>query len=174
MKKALTVLITISVLVLLPGLIFAQLTEGTTLQAVMLDRDNGGRLDHTGWQSNFAEKRLHLIFYINPMDKKLYQPFFDRLKAEQLLATDVSLTAIVNLKASWIPSSIVISHVEKKQEPGILYLLDRSRFVRKQWALDADNCAIAVDQTGKVLFYRTGKLSGEDSERLVKLLTNGR
>jgi len=160
-------------LLLAPGFIFAELPIGEKPSALVIDGDNGGRLDGTAWSSEELMGNITTIMYVDPDEKDLNAHVEDALKALNLPVGALKSVAVINLAASWKPNWAIESILEGKQEkfPNTVYVKDLKGTLVKNWGLLDDSYdVLLIDREGKVLFSKDGELSAEDVKKLTSLV----
>lgn len=121
-------------------------------------------------------EKVVLIFYADPDSPTANEDFINQIKQWKFNLEDFKAYGIVNLKDSKYPNGIVrfmIRMIRKrsKREAGALILTDPLRTVVSEWNTGDCNNSIGVlllDNTGKVLFWKAGELTQEESDFVIQ------
>ena len=149
------------------------LEVGSALPSVTLQDDNGGKLDGTPFNSDTLRGKVYVIFYVDPDEKDLNNPFSDALDAEKFDASKYESVAIINMDATWLPNSAIESSLEDKQKkyPDVLYVKDFKKVLVKKWGIGDDNSDIViVDKNGTVLYVHAGLLDDTQIKSAISLI----
>lgn len=139
----------------------AALEIGAPLPSVTLEGDRGGSVDGRAWESESLKGKVRVIFYVDPDEKDLNNPFSEALKAEAFDRSRFGSVAIINMAATWMPDFALDIALKKKQEnyPDTAYVRDRGRYILKQWQIADDTSDIIItDRDGKVLYLYEGRI----------------
>jgi len=159
-------------LVLMMGQCMA-LELGKVPSKVVIDGNNGGKIDGTAWNSSMLKGKLYTVFYVDPDKRDLNNAFADALKAKKFDRNKVNSVAIINLKATWLPNAILEAKLEEKQKkyPHTIYVKDKKKILVKEWSLADDNSDILIfDKKGKLIYKKFGKISAEEIPAVLKLI----
>ncbi|MGH1468184.1 MAG: YtfJ family protein [Bdellovibrionales bacterium] len=134
---------------------------------------DSGNLNGDDWDSSLMKGKAYILFYVSPKKKDLNNDASDKLKEQKFDGDVFGSVAVIDLKSSWIPNSLITRAIKKKQAkyPRTIYLKDKKRFLHE--SLDfkpSGNDIFAFDKEGKEIFRQAGKLSEEDTQRLIDLL----
>ena len=146
---------------------------GSTLPAVTLQDDSGGKLGGTSFSSETLRGKINVIFYVDPDEKDLNNPLSDALKAEGFDRSKFASIAIINMDATWLPNFAIQSSLEEKQEkfPNTLYVKDLQKVLVEQWNIADNNSDIIVlDKNGIVLYLHEGQLDDAQIQAVVSLI----
>ena len=149
------------------------LDNGTKPISVTLSGEEGGRLDGTSWTSDEMKGKLHILFYVDPDEKDLNNEFADALKKEEFPIGKFKSVAIINMDATWAPNFAIASGLKKKQEqhPKTLYIKDMKKKMVKAWGLGDDTSVVVLfDSEGSVLFHKDGKLTADETQKVITLI----
>jgi predicted transcriptional regulator len=163
------------VLLLLSGVCRAELPINKKPPLLELKDACGGRLDGTLWSSAEIKDKVYAVYYIDPDEADLNEPLFTKLKAQQFPKGTVQAVAIINMKATWLPKSILNMLLKRKQKkyPQTIYVNDYCRKGVAKWNFaDHSNDALFFDHTGTVLFSKDGKLTDKEIEQVVDIIWN--
>jgi hypothetical protein len=72
-----------------------------------------------------------------------------------------------------MPNFLINSSLKEKQEkyPRTLYLRDYKKVLVQEWKLTDDSSdVLAFDKAGKVIFRKDGKLTPEETQKLIKAI----
>ena len=141
---------------------------------VVLSGDNGGLVkDGSEWNSAMLKDKVLVMFYVDPDEKDLNEPFADALKAKKFDREKFGSVAVINMAASWKPNFAIQMALEAKQKkfPHTLYVKDMKSLIVKEWDVADDNSDILIfSKTGELLFYKYGKLDQTEIEQAIKTI----
>ena len=167
------VLAVLFVVSLVPATVWAGAELGQVPQKVELKDNLGGRLDGKPWSSDELKGKVHMLFYVDPDEKDTNNETSDAVHKEQFPAEKFQSIAIINMAATFMPNFLINSSLKEKQEkyPRTLYLRDYKKVLVQEWKLTDDSSDIvAFDKSGKILFRKDGKLTPEETQKLVKVI----
>jgi uncharacterized protein len=162
-------------LALLLTLNLSALTLGETPKNVTISGDDGGYVeDGSMWDSSTIKDKVYVMFYVDPDEKDVNEHYSDKLKEKNYSKKgDFGSIAVINLAATWKPNFIIEKILKSKQEkfPNTIYVKDKNRVLVNEWGVgdDASNIIIFA-QDGRVLFYKSGRMSDEDMEKSFKII----
>lgn len=165
MRQLLTLLIT--------GVTLFALDVGSPLPSVILQDDEGGRIDGTAFDSDILRDKVHVVFYVDPDEKDLNSALSDALKAEAFDRSKYGSVAIINMDATWLPNMAIESSLEKKQKKFLdtIYVKDLKKVLVKRWEIaDDDSDIIILDKSGKVIYLHEGRLDETQIETAISLI----
>jgi hypothetical protein len=160
---------------LLTTMSLSALTVGETPKNVTISTENGGNVaDNTPWNSSTIKDKVFVMFYVDPDEKDVNEHYSKALKAKNYRANkNFASIAIVNMAATWKPNFVIEKILASKQKefPKTTYVKDKASVLVKEWDLadDASN-VIIFDKTGKVLFYKNGAMSDEDTQKSFEII----
>jgi len=140
---------------------------------VLLSGENGGKVDGTNWSSSMLKEKVHILFYVDPDERKLNEPLTQALKDRHFDRSKYASVAMINLAASWLPNAILESKLKAKQKefPDTIYVKDKKKVLVKKWQLADDNSDILVfDKKGKLIYKKFGKLSPVEIQKVLTLI----
>ncbi len=140
---------------------------------IVLDGDNGGRTDGSAWNSSMLKGKVHIVFYVDPDERKLNEPLTQALKKRHFNRKKYASVAMINLAATWLPNAVLESKLEAKQKefPDTIYVKDKKKVLVNKWNLADDNSDILIfDKSGKLIYKKFGKLSGKEITDVIKLI----
>jgi len=146
---------------------------GQVPPSVVLSGENGGKVDGTDWRSSILKEKVHIMFYVDPDERKLNEPLTQALKKRHFDRNKYASVAMINLAASWLPNTILESKLKAKQKefPDTIYAKDKKKVLVKKWQLADDNSDILVfDKNGKLIYKKFGKLSPEEIQKVLALI----
>ncbi len=149
------------------------LEVGSTIPTTTLEGEHGGTLDGSVFNSDTLRDKIHVIFYVDPDEKDLNNPFSDALKAQEFDRSKFASIAIINMDATWLPNFAIASSLEEKQKkfPNTLYVKDLQKVLVEEWSLADDNSDIIVlDQSGRVLYVYEGQLDEKEISTVITLI----
>lgn len=153
--------------------VFGQLKTGAAPAVVDLKGDAGGRLNGTPWSSTELTGKVYTLMYVDPDEKGLNEHVEQALKKENFPRDKYGSVAVINMGATWKPNFAIKMILDGKQKefPNTIYVMDKDKALVKKWkAADDSYHVITFDQTGKVIFEKSGKLSDDDVKRLIKAI----
>lgn len=141
---------------------------------VIIEKENGGYAkDSTPWNSSSIKDKVYVLFYIDPDERTVNEPFSDMLKKKQYNKENYGEIAIVNLAATWKPNLVIEKLLKSKQKefPDTIYVKDKKSVLVNEWNL-ADNASniLIFSKDSKLLFYKSGKMSESDIQKAFKLI----
>jgi predicted transcriptional regulator len=147
---------------------------GEVPQKVVLSGDNGGTHDGKVWSSDMLVGKVHTVLYMDPDEREKAMPFLDELNRRNFDKKKYATVAIVNLAATWMPNAVLEAMLNKKEKElnNTEFIFDKTKYVLKKWKLkdDASNVLI-FDAKEKLLYQKSGKLSSEDVEKIMKTIS---
>jgi hypothetical protein len=149
------------------------LQTGEALPTLTLDKDEGGNVDGGPFSSETLTDKVHVIFYVDPDEKDLNNPFSDALKAEDFDRSRFASVAIINMDATWLPNIALDAALKEKQEqfPDTLYVKDLNKKGVDVWNVADDNSDIIItDKAGKVLYVYEGQVPAKEFGTLITLI----
>lgn len=164
--------------ILLLGVFFAlnlsAITVGEVPKKVVIDGENGGAVKgDVAWDSSSIKEKVYILFYIDPDEKDTNEHFSKKLKAKKYDTQNYGSIAIVNLAATWKPNFVIESILAKKQKEytNTIYVKDKNSVLVNEWEI-ADNASdiLLFSKEGKLLFYKSGRLSDGDIETVFRLI----
>jgi len=160
---------------LLASLSLNAATIGEKPTTAIIEGDNGGLvLDGSAWSSETLKDSVYVMFYVDPDEKDVNEHYSVALKTKHYREKGkFQSVAIINLAATWKPNFVIEKVLKTKQEefPKTLYVKDRNSVLVKEWGLEDDASNILIfDKTGKLLFYKSGKMQEEDMKKSFKII----
>lgn len=158
---------------MLSGELKAEIITGQALPLIDLSGDLGGRVDGSPWSSNELRGKVQLVFYVDPDEKRMNEPLEQALKKEDFPKDKLQSTAVINMDATWLPNGAIAFELGRKQKEfsHVVYVKDLKKSLVKLWGIGDDTYDVLVlDQEGKVLFYKAGKISEAESAKLIELI----
>jgi len=160
---------------LLTTLSLSALTLGEIPKTVTIEGDNGGNVaDNSAWNSSTIKDKVYVMFYVDPDEKGVNEHFSAALKTKEYSKKgDFGSIAIINLAATWKPNFVIEKILKSKQEefPDTIYVKDKASVLVNEWELGDDASNILLfDKNGKTLFYKSGKMSDEDMQKIFNLI----
>jgi uncharacterized protein len=149
------------------------LQTGQPLPSLTLGAAEGGTTEGAAFSSDTLKNRVYVIFYVDPDEKDLNNPFSDALKAEGFDRSRFASVAIINMDATWLPNFALESALKKKQKefPHTLYVKDLHKKGIKTWQIADDNSdIIIIDKEGKVLYLHEGKVPESSFATIITLI----
>ena len=146
---------------------------GKVPNSIVLDGDNGGKTNGVAWSSKMLKGKVHILFYVDPDERKLNEPLTKALKKRHFDRKKYASVAMINLAATWLPNAVLESKLEAKQKefPDTIYVKDKKKVLVKKWKLADDNSDILIfDKSGKLIYKKFGKLSTKEITDVIKLI----
>jgi YtfJ family uncharacterized protein len=137
---------------------------------------NGDKISYASWSTAQLPGKVRTVQHLagRSSAKELNEALISALKAAEFPHETYQTTTIVNVNdAVFGTSSIVTMMAEggKKEFPHSSVVIDAKGTVLKAWGLQKESSAIAVlDEAGKVLFFKEGKLSGDEINEVIQLI----
>jgi predicted transcriptional regulator len=157
----------------LPLTALAAPTVGQPLPPVTLSDKDGGRVDGAAWSSDEIKGKVYVMFYVDPDEKDLNDHVTKALKEEAFPHDKYGSIAVINMAATGLPNFLINRSLKSKQKefPDTIYLKDMRKVLVKKWGIEDDNNdVLAFAPDGKLVFYRAGKLSGNDIQELIQTI----
>jgi predicted transcriptional regulator len=162
------------VLGLLVSIVFVwALKVGEVPPPVTISGDAGGKVSGGAWHSDEMKGKVAVLFYVDPDEKDLNEPFAQRLKEKHYKRKKVVSTAVVNMAATWKPNMIIEALLKRKQKkfPRAIYVKDKKKVLVEKWGLEDDSYDVLIfDRKGKVLYGKSGKMSPSEIEKAVFII----
>lgn len=151
------------------------LNVGKIPKEITLSGDNGGMVaDGSAWDSKSIKDKVYVMFYVDPDEKDVNEDFSQALKKKEYHKKgNYGTIAIINLAATWKPNFIIEKILKSKQKefPTTIYVKDKNSVLVKKWKVADDNSDILIfDKTGKLIFYKAGKMKDTDMQKAFKLI----
>lgn len=143
------------------------------LKKVVLEKEDGGRIDGTPWSSEELKGRVFVIFYVDPDERDLNEHVADLIKNENFSTDKMTSVGIINMAATWLPNFVIAGLLKQKQKkyPHAIYVKDFKKVLVKEWDLKDDSSNIIVfDKKGQVLIKVMGKASSEEADKILSLI----
>ncbi|BAF69621.1 YtfJ family protein [Nitratiruptor sp. SB155-2] len=146
---------------------------GTIPKRVVLEKDKGGTIDGSPFDTASMKGKVYLVIYSDPDKRDLNEPFFEKVKAKNFDRNRYTSIAIINMAATWIPNFLLNAILKAKQKkyPYTVYVKDNKKVLVHAWQLpDNDQVVMIFDQNGRVQYIGHGKLSQKEQERALHIL----
>ncbi len=146
---------------------------GKVPSSVILEGDNGSKTDGSTWNSTMLKGKVHILFYVDPDERKLNEPLIQALKKRHFDREKYASVAMINLAATWLPNAILESKLKAKQKefPDTIYVKDKKKVLVNKWGLSDNNSDILVfDKKGKLIYKKFGKLTDEEITSVLALI----
>ncbi len=140
---------------------------------VVLSGKEGAKVDGSVWQSDTLKGKVHILFYVDPDERKKNDALSQALKKRHFDRNKFASVAVINLAATWMPNIVLESLLKKKQKqfPDTVYVKDRQKVLVKKWQLADDNSDIIIfDKAGRVIYKKFGKLSKAEITKVLELI----
>ena len=165
----------LALVALLATLNLSALSLGKVQKEVTISGDNGGMVaDGSEWNSKSIKDKVYVMFYVDPDEKDVNEHFSQALKKKNYREKgDFGTIAIINLAATWKPNFVIEKILKGKQKefPTTIYVKDKNSVLVKEWEVADDSSDILIfDKTGKLLFYKAGKMEDADMQKAFKLI----
>ena len=149
------------------------ITVGEVPKEVVIENDNGGRIDGSSWSSSMLKDKVYVMFYVDPDEKDTNNALSETLKAKNYDLSKYGSVAIINLAATWLPNFAIESKLAEKQKEyrDTIYVKDKEKVLVKEWELADDSSDILLfDKDGKLLYSFAGKLDASEIQKVVDLI----
>ena len=150
------------------------LNAGEIPKEVTIGGDAGGlALDDSQWESSTVKGKVHVMFYVDPDEKDTNSNFSAALKEKKYDRSNYASVAIVNLAATWKPNFVIEGILKKKQTefPDTIYVKDKASVLVKEWEIEDDAANVLIfSKAGKLLFYKSGKMSDDEISTALNLI----
>jgi hypothetical protein len=149
------------------------LTIGEVPKKIILDKNSGGCVDGTTWNSQTIKDKVYVMFYVDPDEKDTNNDFSEALKAQGYDRRKFASIAIVNLAATWMPNFAIEASLKSKQKeyPHTIYVKDKQKILVKKWHLKDDSSNIIVfGRSGKVIYTHSGKLNHFEITKVIRMI----
>ncbi len=146
---------------------------GKVPNSIVLNGDSGGKTDGSAWNSTMLRGKVHILFYVDPDERKLNEPLTQALKKRHFDRKKYASIAMINLAATWMPNAILESKLKAKQKefPDTIYVKDKKKVLVNKWGLADDNSDILVfNKKGELIYQKFGKLSNEEITSVLDLI----
>lgn len=147
---------------------------GEVPKLVTIKDDNGGLVKDGGtWNSSAIKDKVIVLFYVDPDEKDTNAHFTAKLKEKAYKRDKYGTIAILNLAATWTPNVLLENILKTKQKefPHTIYVKDKNSVLVQEWNIEDDASNVIIfSKTGKVLFYKSGKMSASDMEKAFKVI----
>lgn len=146
---------------------------GKVPSSVTLEGDTGGKTSGAAWSSKMLKGKVHILFYVDPDERKLNEPLSQALKKRHFDRKKYASVAMINLAATWLPDAILESKLKAKQKefPDTIYVKDKKKVLVEKWGLADDNSDILIfDKKGKLIYKKFGKLSKKEIISVLALI----
>ena len=161
-------------LVALMALNLSAITVGEIPKEVIISGDKGGLISGGEWSSSAIKDKVYVLFYVDPDEKDVNEHYSKALKAKKYREKGAfGSIAIINLAATWKPNFIIEKVLASKQKefPTTIYIKDKASVLVKEWGVDDDASNILIfDKTGKLLFYKSGKMQEDDMKKSFEII----
>jgi len=139
-----------------------------------LSGEEGGNLEKGPWSSSSIRGKVYALFHTDPDERDLNEHVAKVLKEKAFPLDQFGSIAVVNMAATWLPNFAIQSILEGKQKefPHTIYVMDLKKKFVAQWGLADHSYDILVfDREGVLRFIRSGKLSANDLEEMLSVIT---
>ncbi len=152
---------------------WSDLQIGQIPPTIVLQESQGGLLDGRAWSSEQIKDKVSVFFYVDPDERDLNNAASEALKAENFPQDKYQSFAVMNMAATWMPNFAINRSLKKKQEeyPNTIYVRDNEKVLVEAWGLsDDNNCVLAFDIAGRLIFRKDGQLDDQEIATLVKAI----
>jgi Predicted transcriptional regulator len=166
-------LILASALALAPVLGLAAPALGERPPVVVFEGEDGAKVDGNPWSTEELKGKVHVMFYVDPDERTLNDHVAEALKAEKFDRQHYGSVAVINMAATWLPNRLLESSLADKQKefPDTLYVKDFKKLLVKRWGVaDHTSNVLVFDPDGRLVFYRSDKLSDADVQALISVI----
>ena len=146
---------------------------GSVPPSVVLEGKSGGGVEGKSWHSKSLKGKVHILFYVDPDERKTNDPLTKALKAQHFDHSRFGSVAVINLAATWLPNVVLESLLKKKQKefPDTVYVKDKEKVLVHRWQLKDDASDVLLfDSEGRLLYKKFGRLSDAEIAALIALI----
>ncbi len=150
------------------------LTLGSIPPVVELDGKDGEMVNGDKFSTEMIKGKVYLVLYVDPDVRKKNDKFVEEIKKQKFDKSKFGSIVIINMSATWLPNFALNKILKKKQKqfPDTIYVKDYKKVFVKKWGLkDDDYNVLLFDKNGKLLFYKSGKMSEEDTKKVIDLIS---
>jgi len=151
------------------------LEMGVVPSKVELKEKLGGRLDGSPWSSEELQGKIAVVFYVSPDEKDTNNQASEALHKEKFPADKFQSYGIINMAATWVPDFAINAALNEKQKryPRTIYVRDYKKVLVKAWQIaDFSSDILVFDKAGKLIFRKDGRLSGEEIQKMIKIISD--
>jgi len=166
-------ILSLSVVICTITISLAELPLGTAPAEITLNGKCGGRLDKQPWSSNELKGKVFTLYYVDPDESDVNNDYYEALKKEDFPVEKTQSYAIINMKATWLPKSVVSAALKRKQKryTKTIYVQDLCKTLVSAWNLKDDSSDnLVFDKDGNVIFSKDGKMTEEDIRKVIELI----
>lgn len=141
---------------------------------------DGTKIGYKKWNSTELTGKVGVVYHLAARSgiEDINKPFIDALIAadlpEYLPESPYKTTTILNIDdAAWGTAGIASGRFESSQkETAYAYFInDEGGVAKKSWGLKPKGSAVIIhDKEGKVLYFKDGKMSGDEIKMAVSLI----
>ena len=149
------------------------LNLGSVPPYIELKGKDGSLVNGKPFSTKMIKGKVYLVFYVDPDVRDLNNHFIQKLKKQNFDKEKFGSIVIINMKATWLPGFILNKLLKEKQKefPDTVYVKDKNKIFVKEWRLkDDDYNVLLFDKSGKLIFYKSGKLSNKDIQTVINLI----
>ncbi len=142
---------------------------------VVIEKENGGYLDGTSWNSSMLKNKVYVLFYVDPDERDTNNAFSEALKAKKYNLNYYGSVAIINLAATWLPNVMLESKLKDNQKkfPNTIYVKDKIKVLVNEWKLKDDSSNVLVfNKSGELIYNHAGKLNSSEITKVLTLIDN--
>ncbi|MCB9061146.1 MAG: transcriptional regulator [Halobacteriovoraceae bacterium] len=143
------------------------------LPPTSMSGDIGHKINGDEWKSTEFQKKVTIVFYVDPDKKDVNEHVGEALSKEQFDLKNYQSYAIINMDATMTPNFILNSILSKKQKkyPNTIYVKDFTKHLVKTWNLQDDQSHILLfDKSGRLIFEQYDKLNDKSVNELINLI----
>ena len=161
-------------IVLFTALNLYAITIGEKPKELLLSGKDGGLVKGGAWDSSMLRDKVYVMFYVDPDKKDVNEAFSQALKKKDYRSKGAfGSIAIVNMAATWKPNFAINMILKGKQKefPKTIYVKDNNKILVKEWKLGDDASNIVIfNKKGEVIFYKSGKMEKNDTQKAFQLI----
>ncbi len=149
------------------------LTVGSVPPFIELSKDEGKLVNGGKFSTEMIKNKVYLVLYVDPDVRNKNDKFVNKIKEQNFDKSKFGSIVIINMSATWLPNFVLNKILKKKQKefPDTIYVKDFKKVFVKKWGLkDDDYNVLLFDKNGKLLFYKSGKLTDKDTEKVISLV----
>ena len=149
------------------------ITVGNIPPVVELSGKAGEMVNGGSFSTEMIKGKVYLVLYVDPDVRKKNDEFVEKIKEQHFDHSKFGSIVIINMAATWLPNFALNKILKKKQKefPDTIYVKDYKKVFVKKWGLkDDDYNVLLFDKNGKLLFLKSGKMSEEDTQKVINLI----
>ena len=151
----------------------AKIKVGEKPPVISLKEPEGALVKGGPWDSKSLKGKVHILFYVDPDEKDLNESLEAELKKNEFPEDKFASVAVINMKATWLPNSLIAMNLNSKQKeyPRTIYIKDFKKVFVDKWGLTDDSYhVVMLDKEGIVRFSQAGTLKPDQVKAFIALI----